>query len=105
MRLLPRSGYGRNPIGGGGFPKNTGLAAATGSVLMAKVLLSPLVILVLWLVPLIICRVWCEMHPYVPARWLAAAQRRSAATSSRQRWIAYAVKPVPIPIGFCGEVR
>ena len=54
----------------GGMP----VAAATGSVLLAKVLVSPLVMLVFWLVPLIVRRVWCEMHPYVPARWFAAAQ-------------------------------
>jgi hypothetical protein len=50
------------------------VAVATGSVLLAKLLVTPLVMLLLWLFPLIIRRVWCEMHPYVPARWLAAAR-------------------------------
>jgi len=54
----------------GGMP----VAAATGSALLAKVLVAPLVMLVLWLVPLIVRRVWCEMHPYAPARWFAAAK-------------------------------
>ena len=54
----------------GGVP----VAVATGSVLLARVLVAPLVMLLLWLVPLIVRRVWCKVHPYVPARWVAAAQ-------------------------------
>lgn len=62
-----------------GFGISSGIMAfpvikVTGSLTIAGILFVLSLVTVVWLTALMIRRAWCERHPYLPPRWLAAAR-------------------------------
>ena len=52
----------------------TPVAIAARSPNMALAVLAPLLVMLAWMIAIVVRRIYTDMHPYVPPRWLAAAR-------------------------------
>lgn len=52
----------------------TPVAIAAHSPSMALAVIAPLLVMLAWMIAIVVRRIYTDMHPYVPPRWLAAAR-------------------------------
>lgn len=52
----------------------TPVGIATRSPTVAHLVLTPLLVMLVWMLAIVARRIYTDMHPYVPPRWLAAAR-------------------------------